>query len=236
MVNWFTRRVRRSDVPRLKPRGEASTVVKVDLAELTPELIPYLGQAAYLQLVIFQTLSGVVAQAPTLASKESVSRVAALSLAKHHGLIDEIVRTGAEPGATMQPYAASIDNFARVTAGADWHEMLVSSYVTAGLLDDFSKTLASNLQGDAASRISALLAGDDGHILIASELSAAIAQNPVIAHRLAMWGRRLVGDTLLVARSALNTNSHPDEARLEPIFSELIAAHTRRMDALGLTA
>lgn len=236
MVNWFSRRARRSDVPRLKPRGEASTAVKVDLAELTPELIPYLGQAAYLQLVIFQTLSGVVASAPALTSKEAVSRVAALSLAKHHGLIDEIVRTGAEPGETMQPYAVSIDHFARVTAGATWHEMLVSSYVTAGLLDDFSKTLASNLSGDAAGRISTLLAGDDGHSLIVSELSAAIEADPVIAHRLAMWGRRLVGDTLLVARSALNANSHPDEARLEPVFSELIAAHTRRMDAVGLTA
>jgi LPS sulfotransferase NodH len=53
-----------------------------------------------------------------------------------------------------------------------------------------------------------------------------------------MWGRRLVGDTLLVARSALHhsNNLDSDEQRIEPIFTELIAAHTRRMDALGLTA
>jgi LPS sulfotransferase NodH len=53
-----------------------------------------------------------------------------------------------------------------------------------------------------------------------------------------MWGRRLVGDTMLVARSALATEaaSAPDESRIEPVFTELIAAHTRRMDALGLTA
>ncbi|MBC7591006.1 MAG: hypothetical protein H7226_08185, partial [Salinibacterium sp.] len=59
-----------------------------------------------------------------------------------------------------------------------------------------------------------------------------------LAARLAMWGRRLVGDTILVARSALRyTDNHiSDEARIEPVFTELIAAHTRRMDALGLTA
>ncbi len=53
-----------------------------------------------------------------------------------------------------------------------------------------------------------------------------------------MWGRRLVGDTMLVARSALHTsdNHDTDEARIEPVFTELIASHTRRMDALGLTA
>jgi hypothetical protein len=53
-----------------------------------------------------------------------------------------------------------------------------------------------------------------------------------------MWGRRLVGDTLLVARSALHLSGNriTDEERIEPIVTELIAAHTRRMDALGLTA
>jgi hypothetical protein len=31
-------------------------------------------------------------------------------------------------------------------------------------------------------------------------------------------------------------HSRDHEARLEPAFTELIASHTRRMDALGLTA
>jgi hypothetical protein len=43
---------------------------------------------------------------------------------------------------------------------------------------------------------------------------------------------------MLVARSSLHyTDNHKsDEAHIEPVFTELIAAHTRRMDALGLTA
>lgn len=213
-----------------------STITKVDLAELTPELIPYLGQAAYLQFVIFQTLTRAIAFAPSMDSKEVISRVAALALAKHHGLVAEITRKGQHPGPTMQPYAASIDHYASITTGANWSEMLVTSYLTAGLLDDFSRQLASGLPGEYATRITALLSGDDGHDLIVAELRAAIAADPRLSSQLALWGRRLVGDTLLVARSALNANSAPDEARLEPVFTELIAAHTRRMDSLGLTA
>jgi hypothetical protein len=112
----------------------------------------------------------------------------------------------------------------------------VTSYVTSGLLDDFYRSLASGLPGDTALRVGAIFSSADGHDLIIAELRSAIEANPRLASRLAMWGRRLVGDTLLIARSALSEQSHPDEARLEPVFTELIAAHTRRMDALGLTA
>jgi LPS sulfotransferase NodH len=62
--------------------------------------------------------------------------------------------------------------------------------------------------------------------------------DPALSSRLAVWGRRLVGDTQLVARSALQMsgNKDDDEMRLEPVFTDLIAAHSRRMDELGLTA
>jgi hypothetical protein len=234
----FSRRLKRADVPRSKPRRDAAPVDRVDLSEFTPDLLLYLGQAAYVQLALFEALSRAVSIAPSPSSKESVSRVAALSLTKHHGLTAEIKRRGADPGATMAPFAARIDEFALSTLGADWYEMLVTCYLTAGLLDDFQLQLASGLPGDSGVRIKAVLAADDGHDLLVAELRVAIDSNPRLASRLAMWGRRLVGDTLLIARSSLANmgHTHRDEARLEPVFTELIAAHTRRMDALGLTA
>ena len=77
-----------------------------------------------------------------------------------------------------------------------------------------------------------------GAALLAGLIRDAIDANPRLASRLAMWGRRLLGDTMLVARASLATsaNHDTDEARIEPVFTELIAAHTRRMDGLGLTA
>jgi LPS sulfotransferase NodH len=151
--------------------------------------------------------------------------------------VAEIRRKGEDPGQVMEPYATRIDDYSRAIEGVDWYETLVTSYVTAGLLDDFYRHLAAGLPGDYATRVRAVFSAEDGHELIEAQLRIAIDENPRLASRLAMWGRRLVGDTLLIARSALVIGeAGPDEARLEPVFTDLIAAHTRRMDVLGLTA
>jgi hypothetical protein len=239
VVNWFPWRKKRVVVPRLHTRGESNAGVnKVDLSELTPALEPFLAQAAYLQLTIFETLSDAVANAPSTESKEVVSRAASYSLAKHHGLVSELARKGVVAGDAMELYASRIDEYRRRTRGETWHETLVTAYVTAGLLDDFYRRLALGLPADAARRVSEVLDTADGHELIVGELTRAIEADPKLASKLAMWGRRLVGDTQLIARSALAlpTDDRSEEARLEPVFTELIAAHTRRMDALGLTA
>ena len=69
-------------------------------------------------------------------------------------------------------------------------------------------------------------------------LAAEIATDPKLANRLALWGRRLVGDTLLVSRAVLGLSEHREfiASEVEPVFTELIADHIRRMDRLGLTA
>ena len=239
VVTWFRRRKKRVAVPRLHTRGEAEVnVSKVDLTELTPELVPFLAHAAYLQLTTFETLSKAIEDAPTPRSKEALSRVAALSLAKQHGLVAELARKGEDPGVAMDAYSARIDDFRRRATGADWHETMLAAYVTAGLLDDFYRRLAGGLPEDAERRVAVVFGNGDGHDILVDELRREIDADPEIAGKLAMWGRRLVGDTLLIARSALAIpkSGHTDEARLEPVFTELIAAHTRRMDVLGLTA
>jgi hypothetical protein len=234
------RRAIRGGAPKPKSRRDTSSLVvnHVGLRELTPDIARYLGQAAYLQLSIFETLTGCLEPAPSTAAKEAVSKVAALSLAKHRGLVAEIERRGEDPGTVMAPYSQRIDEFRRTTRGADWHETLTTCYVTAGILDELFVSLAAGLPGDYPARMTALLSGDEESQLLAAMLRDAIEANPRLASRLAMWGRRLVGDTLLMARAALAlpANTAPDDARLEPVFTELIAAHTRRMDDLGLTA
>ncbi|MCU1639299.1 MAG: hypothetical protein JWL94_1946 [Microbacteriaceae bacterium] len=241
VASYFKQRRKHVEIPRLRARsarGGEQTVNRVALAELTPDLASYLGRAAYLQLSIFEVAARAVMTAPDVRGKNALSNVARLSLVKYDGLVRELERSGHDPAATMEPFRREIDTFQLQTRGGDWHEDLVTSYVTAGLLDDFFVRLAEGLAQEQASRIGELLHGDTASDLIGAELRAAIDANPRLASRLAMWGRRLVGDTLLIARSALAVpeNTAPDEARLEPVFTELITAHTRRMDALGLTA
>ena len=239
MVNWFRRnRTKRVDAPRLRPRSEdAATATRMDLAELAPARDRFLGQAAYIQLSIFEDLSRLVAVAPTIAAKEALSRASAISLDRYRGLTDEVRRTGGDPSEAMAPYTAKVDFFQRVTQGADFYESVMTSHITAGILDDFFARLALGLPAADAARVSPLYVPSHESVL-AEQLRIGIDANPQLAPRLAMWGRRLVGDAMLVARSALATppSTEKDEARIEPVFTELIAAHTRRMDALGLTA
>jgi hypothetical protein len=210
---------------------------RLELAELAPPVDRFLGQAAYVQLSIFEDLSRLVAIAPTLEAKEALSQASAISLDRYRGLTAEIRRHGAEPSAAMEPYTTGTDFFQKVTQGADFYESLMTSHITAGILDDFFSRLALGLPAADAARITPLY--DPSHEqIVADQLRVGISANPRLAARLAMWGRRLVGDTMLVARASLATppTSESDEAKVEPVFTELIAAHTRRMDALGLTA
>lgn len=241
MANWFSRfsRTPRSvDTPRLRARGGEQATTKVELVEFTPDLGEFLGRSAYVQLMLFENLSRAMSSAPTTAAKTTLGRAAELSMAKHRRLVDEIVRSGQDPSAVMQPYTRIVDDFERDTRGGDWFETVVTCYLTAGFLDDFFARLASGLRDDAGRRVAAVFTSESGEALLAALLTAAIDENPRLSARLAMWGRRLVGDTMLVARSALrySEDHRSDEARIEPVFTELIAAHTRRMDALGLMA
>ena len=238
MVNWPKRGVTRPESPRLRPRVAPTDLTKVDFTELVPDPVPFLGQAAYIQLEFFEGLARAVATAPTLPSKEGLSSAAGVALRKHHALIGELRRLGVEPDDVMAPFAPATDRFRQASAGADWYEQLLGIHVTSGMLDDYFSRLAAGLPADLAARVRTILAEEGAAAVLYSELLAAIAAHPGLSDRLALWGRSLVGDTLLIARSALRASDAADRlsGKVEPVFTELIAAHTRRMDALGLTA
>ena len=238
MFDVFKRPKVRIEVPRLKPRRPPALTERVNLAELTPEIVPYLGQAAYIQLSVFESLARAVMLAPNVGAKELLGPAAGFALAKHEKLTGELRRLVAEPSNVIEPFAPAIDRYSAEIRGADWFESLTSIYLTAGILDDFFVLLATGLEGDVGPRAARIVAGDDGRQVIVNLLSDAMSADPMLSSRLALWGRRLVGDTLLVARSAIHHsgNRQNDEQRIEPVFTELIAKHSRRMDGLGLTA
>jgi hypothetical protein len=238
VISWVGRRPPLVEIPRLKPRGESRAAKRVDIADLVPEPVTYLAQAAYFQLGVFESLALAIANAPSIRAKENLSTAAGRVLAKHHGLVAEMKRRGSDPAAAMAPFAPHLDRFRQATRGADWAELLLWCFLTAGFLDDFFIRLSAGLPSDIGPRAAQILGEDEGTHVIVTELQAAIATDPGLASRLALWGRRLVGDTLLVARSAIHASGDlaSDELRIEPVFTELIAAHTRRMDVLGLTA
>lgn len=241
MLSFFRRRRRSRPRPgaagAITPRSDTVAVARVELADLTPPVEGYLGRVGYLLLVLFENLGRAVAAAPTTSAKANLGRAAAGMLTAHEAIVAELRDLGVDPVAAMDLSRVELDDYQRRTQGADWHEILVTCYLTAGFLTDFFEGLAAGLPAGLSERVSLALDIDEGEALLVEELREAIDASPRLASRLAMWGRRLVGDTMLVARSSLAIGREaPGEERIEPVFTELIAAHTRRMDVLGLTA
>ena len=238
-MSWISRLFgasseRARPAPRLPGRKAPSEPTRVDFAEFTPDALALLGQVAFIQLEIFENLSRALSAAPSLAAKEGLTASAAVALRKHHALVELIRDEGADPNEVMAPFAPALEHYREVTAGSDWWEMLVSSYITAGIFDDFFERLAAGLRPGLRSKVIDILREPGAVEIIQALVLDGIAADPLLSHRLALWGRRLVGDTLLVTRSAMH--GALDLGAVEPVFTTLIAGHTRRMDALGLTA
>lgn len=239
MFEWI-RGLRKKQVPsrRLHARGEESDAERVDLSEFAPGIMPFLGLTAYLQLELYQAATRAVAGAATLEAKETLARVAGETLEKHHKFAGEIRRRGHEAHTVMQPYQRVIDDYVERIDTDDWHQHVLSLYLVGGLFDGFFSSLASGLKDSYRSEVIATLGDGEGRGALRALLAQDLENDPKLSSWLALWGRRLVGDTLLVSRAVLSLSEKREyvESEVEPVFTELIADHIRRMDGLGLTA
>ncbi|GAA1690507.1 ferritin-like fold-containing protein [Microbacterium sediminicola] len=239
MVDWrFWRRERPLGATlSLRSRGDFGDAHRVDFEELAPDIDVFLGQAAYLQLGFFETVSELIALTPELARKDALSRAAGAALNKHEALVGVIRDRGDDPTALMLPFREPLDDFRAATHGVRPQETMLSVHITAGMLDDFYLALAASY-GETGRKIARILRADADRQPIIDILRETVDADEEWRSLLAMWGRRLVGDTLLVARAALRPEhlQSQDEKKVEPVFTQLMAAHSRRMDGLGLAA
>ncbi|MFT3799510.1 ferritin-like fold-containing protein [Microbacterium sp.] len=238
MVTWPWQRDRTAArTLKVRSRGDFGDVNRVDFEELAPHVDTYLGQAAYLQLGFFETLSQLIAPTPELAQKEALSIAAGSALRKHRELVAVIRERGDDSLDLMLPFREPLDAFRRATHGARPLETMLSVHITAGMLDDFYLALSASY-GQTGDRVAQILRDDDDRQALADILRAAIASDAEWKSLLGLWGRRLVGDTLLIARAALRSQTldAAEEQKVEPVFTDLLGAHSRRMAALGLDA
>jgi hypothetical protein len=212
-------------------------------------VVDLLGVLAYGELIAFERLAEDSATAPTLPDKVALASMAAAELGHFIQLRDRLTEVGAEPYAAMEPFRATFDQFHANTAPRTWLESLVKAYVGDGLAGDFYREIAAYL--DEATRTLILdVLDQSGHSDFAVErVRAAIAADPRVGGRLALWGRRLVGEALsqaqLVAadRDALAAllaggvdRPGMDLAAIGRMFVRLTENHARRMAALGLSS
>ncbi len=201
------------------------------------------------ELVGFERLSADSALAPTLDARAELAAMAVAEFG-HHQLLRERLRSlGADPATAMAPFSAAFEEFHQRTAPGSWLEGLVKAYVGDGIAKDFTREAAAFVDASTRELVHRVLE-DTGQTDFAVEhVRAAIAADPRVGGRLALWGRRLVGEALSQAQrvaaehdalSALlaGTPDNPgfDLAEVGRLFARLTDAHTRRMATLGLSA
>jgi hypothetical protein len=212
-------------------------------------VVDLLGAIAYGEMSAFERLSEDAKMAPTLHDKAELARMASTEFAHFEGLRSRLEELGADPFAAMADFAAPFESFHRRTTPADWHEGLIKAYVGDGLAADFYREIAAFLDSETRSIITDSLADAGQSAFVVDRIRAAIAAEPRLGGRLALWGRRLMGEALSQAqrvaaeRDALSAllsggvdRPALDLAAIGRLFTRLTENHCTRMETLGLSA
>ncbi|MCW2613281.1 MAG: hypothetical protein JWN08_275 [Frankiales bacterium] len=215
-------------------------------ARLDPATIDLLGVLAYGELTAFERLATDARLAPTITDKHALASMAAAEFEHYRRLYAHMLSEDVDPQEAMRPFVQPVDAFHDSTPPNDWLEGLIKAYVGDGLATDFYREVAAFVQ-DAATRglILEVLADTGQASFAVAKVTEAIAADPAVAGRLALWGRRLVGEALIqaqrvaVERDALTellVGGSLDLAGIGRLLSRLTDNHTARMQALGLQA
>jgi hypothetical protein len=212
-------------------------------------VIDLLGVLAYTELVAFERLAADASLAPSIPDETALALMATAEIRHFTLIVERLAELGADPATAMAPFVDPIAEFHSQTAPGDWLESLVKAYVGDGIATDFYREVARSV--DPETRALVLdVCGDTGHANFAvATVRAAIDADPRLSGRLALWGRRLVGEALSQAqrvaaeRDGLASLLVGGEGRvgmdlheLGEMFSRLTEAHTLRMQTLGLQA
>lgn len=205
-----------------------------------------LGLIAYQELTAFEHLSSDARLSPTLVDRETLARLAVTEF-EHYELIREIIAArGLDAQEVIEPFAMFIDQMHQRTKPGDWYESLTKAYVIDGVAADFYMHIAAGLTDEARTLVRKVKTTDANTEWLRSRLQLAIADRPDRASRLALWGRRLLGEALTQAREigeqydywgALERLEQGDRGQtMTALFATLVENHSRRMSKLGMTA
>lgn len=206
-------------------------------------VVDLLGVLAYAELTAFDRLAEDARMAPTLTGRAALARMAAAEIAHHVRLTERLVGLGADPAAAMAPFTSALDTFHESTRPSTWLEGLVKAYVGDGLAADFYREIAEFLPGPDRDLVLEVL-DDTGHADFAvREVRAAIEADRRLAGRLALWGRRLVGEAITRSQAVIAEHDRlaeliitgtGDLAGIGRLIERITSAHTERMKTLGL--
>ena len=212
-------------------------------------VVDLLGVLALGEITAFERLAEDAKMAPTMHDKAELSSMATVEFGHFVSLRDRLVSLGADPYEAMEPFEESFERFHRNTAPSDWLESLVKAYVGDGLAADFYREIAAFLDPSTRELILTALAESGQSEFVVERVRTAIEADPRSGGRLALWGRRLMGEALSQAQVVAAEHDgltavlvggadRPgmDLAGIGRMFARLTENHAKRMASLGLAS
>ena len=212
-------------------------------------VVDLLGAIAYGEISAFERLAADARMCPTLADKAELARMASSEFNHYERLTGYLADLGADPLEAMAPFAEAFDAFHLRTRSNDWLEGLVTAYVGDGLAADFYTEIGAYLDPGTRTVVTESLHDAGNAAFVVPRVRAAIERDHRVAGRLALWGRRLMGEALTQAQRVAAERDELtallaggvdrpglDLAALSRMFGRLTENHAQRMADLGLDA
>lgn len=211
-------------------------------------VIDLLGLLAYGELMAFERLAADSALAPTIDDTGALASHAAAEQRHYELLRARLLEMGADPSAAMAPFMAPIDEFHARTTPSDWLEGLVKAVVGDGIGADFYREISAYVDSDTREIINQVMSETGNSDYAVAKVRAAIKADPSVAGRLALWGRRLLGEAVTQAQHVIaeretldalfmspSSGTGVDLAEIRQVIERLTDKHYQRMVALGLS-
>ncbi|MCL1869734.1 MAG: ferritin-like domain-containing protein [Promicromonosporaceae bacterium] len=212
-------------------------------------LLEVAGLAAYVRLGLFGLIGEHTWDAPDLASAQRMVAIARRVSEQQDVLLAIGASHGLDAVTLMQPFDGVLDAFEARTPESSWWEGLLKGIVGHGVSSDLCRLLARGLTGPQAAEVADAMRYSDDDDRATAIVRAGVDADGRLGSRLALWGRRVVGESLSLAQELMTTRpaftalarAAASGAGVEGdavawVLGELTAEHTRRMDRMGLAA
>lgn len=212
-------------------------------------VIDLLAVLAVSELTAFERMAADSVLAPTFADKASIGELATAEFRHFMALRNRLVELGADPEVAMEPFRQTLEDFHMKTKPTDWLEGLMKAFVGDGIGLDFYREISSYVDPKTRELVHEVCDDLSQAAYVVERIRTAIEEDPKVAGRLALWGRRLVGEALSQAqrvaaeRDALAAliiggvdRPGADLAEIGRMLARLTDNHSRRMADLGLAA